>query len=620
MSCGVGDHGGAMEATGDVRAEFWQDIPDAPDDAELNELRKLLLRREQIALEKLVRQEGEKNYHIQQVSDVIAEAIIARSGRDSQLRMAIEPIVDATLKNSIRKRQQDFVNVLFPLMGPTIRKSIAESFRSMLGAFSKSVEMAFSWKGLRWRFDAWRTGQSFNEIVMLHSLVYRVERVFFIHGDTGLVLAHMEGEGVGSLDAEMVSAMLTAIQDFVRDCFAKGDEGALDTLRMGEFSIFIEKSNKAYLACIVRGTPHDSFRTHLRETLELMLVEFAEDLDDFSGDTEAFSATERYLESCLVAHYAGDNEKKLPLWAKFMPVLVVLLLCGGTGYYWYTTDRFNTTMREAVQTLRLEPGLVVSHVERQKSGPWKVLALKDALARLPEDVLRRAGFDPSLFEIQTIPYLSYDASIVTKRASTGIDVPDGVEMTFDKGTLSFRGTATMAWILETREKARSLAGVEHVDMRDLRDPRMGEIAEMVRKIESVRVEFPVNKDVPVPEDTEKLQKTVDMLAVLEKRVKEMGMVMTLTIYGHADATGTEKRNYEISQARARTVAAMLYARGSSMPIAMYGMGADHASGDGGAGSASADRKAGGSVQADRRIEFRVYLARAVPAGTEALLQ
>ena len=50
---------------------------------------------------------------------------------------------------------------------------------------------------------------------------------------------------------------------------------------------------------------------------------------------------------------------------------------------------------------------------------------------------------------------------------------------------------------------------------------------------------------------------MELLRALEKRL--------------TDTVGSDKRNYEISQARTRTIAAMLYARGSSIPIAMYGL-------------------------------------------------
>ena len=66
---------------------------------------------------------------------------------------------------------------------------------------------------------AWRTGKSFAEVVLLNTLVYRVEQVFLIHAQTGLLLQHVVADAVTAQDADMVSGMLTAIRDFARDSF-----------------------------------------------------------------------------------------------------------------------------------------------------------------------------------------------------------------------------------------------------------------------------------------------------------------------------------------------------------------------------------------------------------------
>src|SRR5436190_4493612 len=97
-----------------------------------------------------------------------------------------------------------------------IRRSIAESLRRLM----QSLEHTFSWRGLKWRFEALRTGKTFAEVVMLRSLVYRVEQLFLIHRKTSLSLLHVTADSAIAKDSDMVAGMLSAIQDFVRDSFA----------------------------------------------------------------------------------------------------------------------------------------------------------------------------------------------------------------------------------------------------------------------------------------------------------------------------------------------------------------------------------------------------------------
>ncbi|MCL2789997.1 MAG: OmpA family protein [Desulfobulbus sp.] len=605
-----------------VSSGLWSDLPELPDDEELNRLRALLFQRELTIIQRLKDGLNDPRQNAKRVSEVIAEALLLR-GDDDRLNTALEPTVNAILKSSLNRHQSDFVGVLFPLMGPSIRKSIAETFRSMLESFSKSLEMSFSWKGVRWRMEALRTGKPFSEIVLLHTLAYRVEQLFFIHSETGLVLSHLTNEGVGTQDADMVSAMLTAIQDFVRDCFISNSEGELESLHLGEFTIFIEKYSQAYLACVLRGTPPTGFREGLRATLETMLIEFAAPLESFSGDTAPFAGAARHLEPFLITRYR-DEGKDLPWWGKALPLFALLILVGGIGSFQYYARELRqqqsahvALMQKGLSFLRNEPGFMLTHVTQAADSPWEVMLLKDDLARTPDDVLRAHSFQPDAFTFKIIPYVSYDPSIVARRAENAIDLPPTVTIRFSHGTLVFTGTAPLAWIAGAKDTARTLPGVKHVDMSGVKDPLLDRITAMIQSIESADIEFPLGKAIPVPTDTPKLEAAVDTLVELERLVNDVGFVLTLTIYGHADAIGLERRNYEISQERARTVAAMLYARGSSIPIAMYGMGSQYPKGEKSSGQAVSAPK---EDQASRRIELRVHIARPATSGVDIFTQ
>lgn len=571
-----------------------------PDD-DLVRLRNLLFSREMALLETL----DDPRHNARRVGDALAEALRLRAGKDPRVSAALEPLIDDIVKNLLRKRRNEFVESLFPLIGPSIRKSIAETFRTMLESFSNAVETAFSWQGLRWRFEAMRSGRPFSEIALLHTLIYRVEQVFFIHSETGIALAHVVREDGEAQDAGMVSAMLTAIQDFVRDCFTRDAEGELEALRMGDCTILIEKSPRAYVACVIRGTPPPAFREQLRTTLEFLLVEYNDALPDFRGDTAPFASAEAILGVCLSSRYANEG-KKLPLWAKALPVVALLSLAGAGGYYISQRNEFLAGMENALHILQAEPGLVITNVERRGNAPWSAVVLKDALAPSPEETLRRQGVDPALFSFTAIPFISCDAAIIAKRAKESILLLEGVNMTFDgKDTLRFWGSAPSAWILKTRDEARALPGIKHVDISGLRDPMADKIAAMAQSVEGTVIRFARGKETPIPEDELKLKQAVDTLAALEKALQNTGFSATLTIYGYADAVGSERRNYDISQARARSVAAMLYAKGSFIPVSMFGMGAETSKDD--------DKDAARDDQSSRRVELRVHIARA--AGT-----
>ncbi|MDR2825855.1 MAG: OmpA family protein [Deltaproteobacteria bacterium] len=519
--------------------------------------------------------------HAAKVGDVLAEAMHLRSSKDNNLSIAMEPIVDGIVKTSLRDKMPEFINAMFPLMGPSIRKSIAESFRSMMEGFSKSMEMAFSLKGLRWRLEALRTGKAFSEIVLLHTLVYRVEQVLFIHSATGISIEHVANEGVDSQDAGMVSAMLTAMQDFVQDCLSSSTGDDLESMQHGEHIFMVEKSPVAYIACIVRGTPPASFREQMHICLETLLIQYSAALEDFNGDTAPFITCRPYLEKLLADHYV-DEGKPAPVWSKALVVLILLAVIGGLGFLKYKSYQnevkaasLKQDMYTAVDFLRHEPGIEVTYINEKDNDPWEVYCLQDRLARNPSEILREHSVDPSKFNFKINLFNSHEAVIVERNVKQILNPPESVKVILDaNGILTLSGTAYMDWILMARNKAIAVPGVTDVDMSRLSDPRMTKLKDMAELVESVQISFPLNSDAPYPEEKPKLDQVIDLLVALEHLADSMGLSVSLTIYGHTDSTGTDRRNYELSQARARAIAAMLYNRESTMPVFTYGIGAD----------------------------------------------
>ena len=590
--------------------ETWPAASDADSGYSANELarlRELLFGAELGELEALKKRLDDPSVHARELSVVLADALLLRTGRDDKLGKALEPVVEEIVKGALRKSPMDFISVLFPLMGPSIRRSIAETFHSMLQSLHKTLEMSFSWRGLNWRLEALRTGQSFSEVVLLHTLIYRVDQIFLIHSNTGLVLAHLHNEGVEGQDADMVSAMLTAIQDFARDCFNSANKEELNSLQMGDATIFVERSAKAYLACVVRGMPPQDFIVKLRSALELIVIEFADALDAFDGDAAPFALVHRYLDDFLITRVIEDN-KPLPLWVKALPLLVLLGLGAIFGLWSYheanleeVRAREYERLQRGVAALNREPGIILYNVQRSPDNLWTLFFMRDELARSTEAILAEHMLLPEDFAIQSVPFVSYEASIVTQRVANAISPPETVRVYFEpeQGLLRLVGTAPMDWILQSRQTLLAMPGIKQLDFHELEDPRTSELYALVNEVEAISVEFPLGKDMPVPADQAKLIKAVDQLVRLEKLAEDMGVSVAVTVYGHADTVGLEKRNYELSLERAKTLAAMLYARGSAIPLTTYGMGAQYA---------DAGQKNREGHQASRRIELKVHLA------------
>src|SRR5579862_2800609 len=188
----------------------------------LAELRAILLGPDRAAWENLRQRMDNPSRRAEDVASVLAEAVRLRSKghSDVKLRRALQPLLEEALQLSVQSNPRMLADALFPIFGKAIRKAITSELDGMLQALSQTLEQRFSWRSFQWRWESIRTGKPYAEIVVLRSLLYRVEQVFLIHRSSGLLLQHVAASSVEAAetkDPEMVSGMLTAIQDFARD-------------------------------------------------------------------------------------------------------------------------------------------------------------------------------------------------------------------------------------------------------------------------------------------------------------------------------------------------------------------------------------------------------------------
>ncbi|MBV8661657.1 MAG: OmpA family protein, partial [Hyphomicrobiales bacterium] len=194
-------------------------------DPRLEQLRRLLVGGEIETLARVRRLVEDPEQLATIVGEVLPTAI-ANASNDTRLGQVLAPALERATQSSIRSDPRTLIDILHPLIAPAIRKSIGEAIDGTFQSLNETLRHSLTWRGLKWRFEAWRTGVPFAEIVLKHTLVYQVEHVFLIHRDSGLLIAHVQGTDAASQDPQLVSSMLVAIQSFVHDSFSEaGGEG-----------------------------------------------------------------------------------------------------------------------------------------------------------------------------------------------------------------------------------------------------------------------------------------------------------------------------------------------------------------------------------------------------------
>jgi len=127
---------------------------------------------------------------------------------------------------------------------------------------------------------------------------YVLENLFLIHND-GRLVTHVTKEENTNLDKDVVSAMFTAVQEFVRDSFQKGEVG-LKKLEIGDKNVMIEKGKSAYLALIYSGWPQKEVFDMLPVLLRDIEERYKGKLEKWNGTMKAVPGIEKMLQDYMV--------------------------------------------------------------------------------------------------------------------------------------------------------------------------------------------------------------------------------------------------------------------------------------------------------------------------------
>jgi OOP family OmpA-OmpF porin len=526
-----------------------------PADEQLAQLRSLLLGFEQSELEKLYERLNNPNIQAEDISRLLPEAVILRSMQDKQLGEAIVPTVEEAIQASVKKDLNILAEALFPVIGPASRKAISTALQAMSQSFNQAIEHSLSPQSFKWRLEARQTGKSFAEVVLLRTLVYRVEEVFLIERQSGLVLQHMVAEAVTAQEADMVSAMLTAIQNFVQGSFNVQTGDSLETLHFGELTILIEQGPQATLAGVIRGHPPKELKLLFQETIEKIHLKFASALNSFEGDTSAFEASQPYLEACLQAQYKFKKEKAYPY---LQIVLGAAAIALGIGSFFSIRD--NQRWEAYLKKLNAEPGITVVTTQK-RHGKHFISGLRDPLAADPIGMMKKANLNSDAVISRWEPYISLDSKILEKRAKELLQPPKTVSLRVDENRILYAtGYAPQQWIVETKERTRFISGItqfkENITETDLK-----ELESLKEQIEKQVLYFVASSTELEPGQDDTLQKLVSQLQKISDSASFLNKDVQIKILGHTDKEGSQEANIILSQARAEAILSTFVSRG-----------------------------------------------------------
>ncbi len=444
----------------------------------LEELRELLFGGERQRLDKLSRRLEDPRVRARDLALVLPDSLtVSAHAHPERLKSALQRPVEQCIQESVSRDKKFFADILFPVIGPAIRKSIAEALREFVTSINEAVEHTFSPTGIRWRLEALRTRKTFGEVVLKHTLVYRVDQVFLIENNSGRLMHHASHPDAFSQDSDAVSAMLTAIQDFMQDSFATGEENPLHTVEMGEYLLYLAHGPHATLAGLVRGVAPPELRERFNALLDVLHDRHRGLLMRFDGNRQHLAKLAPMFDDLLLS--AARPRRRLTLW-KSPALWLVLALVLASGVWLYRDYQQRLTAERLQSAFSGEPGIVLLDVARAGSD-FTVSGLADPLARRPEEILAALRLEDVDVRLDFAPYTAAGGQFDLARARRALQVPDSVITRLrPDGVLELAGFAPGEWIERLRSTVLLAPGVSGLDLRALEvDP--GELEALRRQ-------------------------------------------------------------------------------------------------------------------------------------------
>ncbi|MBK9924586.1 MAG: SH3 domain-containing protein [Anaerolineales bacterium] len=251
---------------------------------------------------------------IARVTPVLGD-MISRTIRDSRDEMAeaLGPIMGEAIRVQIRDSRKDMVEALYPVIGETVQKAVSEFAREFQRNIDARLKMTFGPQGMLRTTMARMRGVSASQLAMRDSLPFAIREIFLIQHGSGLLIAHSHHSSAEITDSDLISAMLTAIRDFVRDSFGNGSqEEELDEVQYGDQRIIIQSGRVAYIAVVTSGIEPEGFRARLHTFISDLHVKYEKPLRQFTGDPTMLPNLQPKI-ARLVADVTGGTGPKPPM-------------------------------------------------------------------------------------------------------------------------------------------------------------------------------------------------------------------------------------------------------------------------------------------------------------------
>ncbi len=451
-------------------------------------------------------------------------------------------LLETALENSVKHSPGRVANILFPVIMPAIRKAIADAMSKMLETINNTLENSLSIKRLFWRLQSMLSSKSYAEIVLSKSILYQVKQVFLIHKESGILLKEINEGKSHVKDNDMVSAMLTAIKDFVSDSLSSDEDQALNIIRVSGYDILIEHGPYAVIAGIVEGKTSSEIKEIFQNTNESIHQRSFQDLKNFDGDVSKFDDTEELLNQCLKSELK-ETRKRPP----YVPLILLSVLLIGVGYFAYKRIEKNDRWNKYIEEVSKTPGIIILD-ESFDFNSYRIKGLKDPITKHPDSILKSYDIDSEKVKNTWMTFQSNHPALTLERAYHLLNPEKGVKLKLRNDTLFVEGRYSETWRKKASILYRSIYGIKNINLLPKKENIKKRIEQHTEHIENHYFNFDYNTSKLNDNQKIKLYELITEIQELLSLIKN-SEDYSIQVCSYTSRKGNTKANYDIAYKR-----------------------------------------------------------------------
>lgn len=137
-----------------------------------------------------------------------------------------------------------------------------------------------------------------------------IEDIFLLHR-SGLLLKHYTKRMRPNVDSDVLSGMLVAVQEFIKDSF-RGEKGPLNEIRFGDVSIVVLEGRWTIVACLVRGERVTDIQPQIAAAMHEVEDKYGDLLMNWDGTLDAAPEVDVIMRRLISGGYMDASQPKKP--------------------------------------------------------------------------------------------------------------------------------------------------------------------------------------------------------------------------------------------------------------------------------------------------------------------